>query len=189
LVIFGLLGFSLFPYTPTWRAVMLYDQIGIVLSIIFILAHALLMAGYLRHLFNMPAKSEAVEPWMRVVFPVGLVVLMGVHWGVALNQGLVGISAPLLSLSWWAGVFAFAVVLVLIYARTREIALPAPITSGIQSLLSLEWIYRLFWWFYRSIGRLFTSISSILEGEGGILWAVLILILLIVLLSQQGAGA
>jgi hypothetical protein len=185
----GLIGFSLFPFTPTWRAGMLYSQVGIPLSILFLLAHALLMVGYIRHLFNMPQKSDDIEPWMTIVFPVGLAVLLGTHWGVALSRGaLQNPDTQILSLIWWAGALAFAIALVFVFARNREIALPPRLTSGVRVLLSLEWIYRMFWWLYRSLGRLFSSISSILEGEGGIMWAMLIIILLIAFLSQQGAG-
>jgi len=56
------------------------------------------------------------------------------------------------------------------------------------NVFSLGWLYRLFWWFYRAIGTLASNIALILEGEGGVLWALLLLVLLVTLIIQQGGG-
>jgi hypothetical protein len=44
------------------------------------------------------------------------------------------------------------------------------------------------WAIYRSIGRLIAIVTSIMEGEGGVLWAMVLLVILISLLAQSGLG-
>ena len=47
---------------------------------------------------------------------------------------------------------------------------------------------RALWWLYRSVSRLVIYLGQILEGEGGVLWAVLIIILLVLIISRPGVG-
>jgi hypothetical protein len=49
-------------------------------------------------------------------------------------------------------------------------------------VLSLAWVYRILWSLYRQIGRLLYAITRLLEGEGGLLWALLLFILIISIL-------
>ena len=49
----------------------------------------------------------------------------------------------------------------------------------------LDSFYNMFWNLYRSLGRLSESISAALEGEGGILWALLFLVLFFSLLAPR----
>lgn len=189
LVIVGFLGISMFPFTPAWMGGSVYNQSGLVLIIVLVIAHALLMLGYFRHLSNLPQKSENILSWMAIVSSIGLLMMIITHWGISAVQGLIQQQNSYLSPGWWAGVFAIVGAAIVMVARRREIATPPQVTNTIRSLLSLEWMYRVFWWIYRSASRLFAYISSILEGEGGVLWAMLILILLIAILSQQGMGS
>jgi len=40
-------------------------------------------------------------------------------------------------------------------------------------------VFAVFWLVYRSVGRLFGYIANLLEGDGGLLWTLLLLVLLI----------
>jgi len=51
-------------------------------------------------------------------------------------------------------------------------------------VFSFSWLYQLFWGVYRLVGRFLALINLILEGEGGILWTILLLTLLLSLLGQ-----
>jgi hypothetical protein len=76
---------------------------------------------------------------------------------------------------------------------TANIKLPS--SSGITKVLNwilprlepvfrLEWVYRLIWRIVDALSRILRIFSVIIEGEGGILWTILLLVLLISLLSS-----
>lgn len=185
----GILGASAFPFTPAWAGGQLYNNVGIMLLLVFVLAHAMLVLGYVRHVMQHTPSLEDVESWMLIVYPLGLLLLIMTHWGIAWSQGLAsqpGISV--LSFGWWGGVTAIGVVAVIMFLRRREISLPSSVSTSLGNLLSLEWIYRILWWLFRTLSQTFSAISQILEGEGGILWSILMLILLISLVVQQSGG-
>ncbi|MBU0511428.1 MAG: hypothetical protein KJ638_06980, partial [Chloroflexi bacterium] len=70
----------------------------------------------------------------------------------------------------------------------RNLVPSTKMTSVLWDVFSLTWLYRLFWWLYRSLSTVVANIALILDGEGGVLWAVLILILLVTIIIQQGWG-
>ncbi|MBC8504852.1 MAG: hypothetical protein ISR58_12645 [Anaerolineales bacterium] len=185
----GILGASAFPFTPAWAGGLLYSNSGVILMFVIIIAHALLVLGYVRHVLQPSRSLEDVEPWMLIVYPIGLILLMATHWGIAWSQGLANPPGDLvLSFGWWGGVIAFGVVAILMIFRRREISLPSSVSTSLGSILSPEWIYKILWWLFRNLSRTFSAISQILEGEGGILWSILMLILLISLVAQQSVG-
>lgn len=185
----GILGASAFPYTPAWAGGELYSNSGIMMPIILILAHALLVSGYARHVIRHTPDLEDVEQWMLIVYPIGLILLIMTHWGIAWSQDLASQSGDsILSFGWWGGVISIGVVAIFMLFRRQQVSLPVSVSTTLGSLLSPEWIYRILWWLYRNLSRAFSAISQILEGEGGILWSILMLILLISLVIQQSGG-
>jgi hypothetical protein len=56
-----------------------------------------------------------------------------------------------------------------------------------DSVFSMNWLYSGFWFIYRRLRLLTGFITEVLEGEGGILWALLLLVLLLALLAGNGA--
>ncbi|MBM3143913.1 MAG: hypothetical protein FJ010_02870 [Chloroflexi bacterium] len=189
LAFLGIISFSLFPFTPAWRGGILYSHSGFFLVLLFVLAHALLLLGYARHLLQKPPPGEGVERWMLIVCPLGLILLVIAHWGIALSHGLArGSGLSMNSVGWWGGIVAFCLAVVFLFLRKLQFAMLSSIATGLRGLLSLEWMYRLFWWLYHTASRFFSSISLILEGEGGVLWSLIMLILLVSLMIQLSGG-
>jgi hypothetical protein len=48
----------------------------------------------------------------------------------------------------------------------------------------LDWGYQLLWTLYRQLGRVSSLISNILEGESGVMWTLLFLVLFISFFAQ-----
>jgi hypothetical protein len=48
----------------------------------------------------------------------------------------------------------------------------------------LEWGYQLLWNLYRQLGRVSNVISGVLEGESGVMWTLLFLVLFISFFAQ-----
>jgi hypothetical protein len=63
--------------------------------------------------------------------------------------------------------------------RTRAQAAWTAATSTAR----LDWLYRFFWDVYRFIGRSLRVTAAVIEGEGGVLWA-LVAVLLVWLLFR-----
>jgi hypothetical protein len=57
-------------------------------------------------------------------------------------------------------------------------------TSFWNNLFSFQWLYRLLWKLFRVISKLFTLFSTILEGDAGILWALVLFALIFVFLQR-----
>jgi hypothetical protein len=53
----------------------------------------------------------------------------------------------------------------------------------------MDWFFNGLWSLYRLAGRLFNTLSAILEGDGGFMWTILFLVLLISLMTQRPPGS
>jgi hypothetical protein len=71
--------------------------------------------------------------------------------------------------------------------RQRGLRLPAGSWVYIRAIsrapLSIDWLYRQAWMPYRAASRAISFLNTILEGEGGILWTLLLLTLLVTWLA------
>jgi hypothetical protein len=186
LLVLGLLGFTGLPFTPAWQGVRLFSAPYSIWLVLFLISHALLLAGYLRHSLRAGFPLQGVERWVWIIYPWGLLLLPAAHnlitwWGHSSGE------FPQL-LSSWPAFLSAALVGILYAADRRGYVLPTQWLSNAQNFLSFNWLYRALWSLYHSIGRAVRSINLILEGEGGILWTLLLLTLMISLLTQLGLG-
>ncbi|MEJ2707280.1 MAG: hypothetical protein P8074_06670 [Anaerolineales bacterium] len=186
LLVVGMLGFTSLPFTPAWQGVRLFSAPYSIWLVFLLLGHALLLAGYLRHSLRAGSPLQGVERWVWIIYPWGLLLLPVAHnwitwWGHS------SVEFPQILSSWPA--FLSAVLVGILYAADRRgYVLPARWLSSAQNFLSFDWLYRALWGLYHSFGRAVRFINLILEGEGGILWTLLLLTLMISLLTQLGLG-
>jgi hypothetical protein len=200
----GLLGLTALPFTPAWNGTGIYlFSAGLVqisgkpeplfrallplISLLYLIAHAMLIAGYLRHALAGSSENPApIERWVWLVYPTGLALFALTHLGIGWT------SLPQFeALPWPAWISGIAATLLglLIWRLSLRLRRPAAATSPMQTpstwvrLLSLNWLYRSFWHAYRLLSRLVSLVSAILEGEGGILWTLVILALLLTFLQ------
>ncbi len=190
-LLLGLLGFSALPFTAGWNAARLYADPFDAFTLLFLIPQALLLAGYARHSLRPGVSLIGVERWVWGIYPAGLLLLPVVHnlaawlgagagagemkfWG--LSSILPGAAAVVMGVLWWARIRGLA---------ARTVRMPATL----RSLLSLRWLYSLGWRTFRAGGSLVGFLTNILEGEGGVLWALLLLTLLLALLLQGVGGS
>lgn len=149
-----------------------------------VFALALLAAGYLRHMLRSTEIDFAQLPnWSQTTYVLGmsmlmLTVLLGSLWGWpgALNSGnwVIGVAVLLIS-----GAVLFTSI------RLPQLALIKPLRIKLRKNrpfrfpVFLNIFVRIFSFFYQLIGSLIIYISDLLEGDGGLLWTLLLLILLI----------
>ncbi|HHY88860.1 MAG TPA: hypothetical protein GYA06_08080 [Chloroflexi bacterium] len=160
-------------------------------QIAFVLTVAMLLAGFIRHLSGPVEEVARFERWIGVVYPLGLLVL-------PLNQWIF----PLLSYRgaltmgvWWASLAAVLLsvgILALILRRRQQVEGLATSWLGeiarraglaLAAFFRLDWLYRVLWAGYQGLQGLAALVRSLLEGQGGVIWALVLLSLLVSLIN------
>ena len=173
------------PLSPTLPGAGLHAPFYL-LSIFWIAAQAILIIGYFRHLGPETEPLVGVERWVRLIYPLGLALLPATHYitGNWLTPDL-GVSNPS---PIWPGLVVLGVLIAVGILVWRGIPVPEWGIQWIDQFSSLRWFYDLFSRVYNAVGQVLSFITSILEGEGGVLWALLLVALLVSLVAQLGVG-
>ena len=152
---------------------------------LFILAHLLLVGGYIRHLFQLgELPFSSLPTWAQTAYPsgLGLLVLTAIVSGVwgwpgALQSGVWIVSAISL------GAAGLAAVVVWRFRRFIDPGIFPGSDTRVSRLGSVqEYLAQGLWTIYRLLGRLFGYAANLLEGDGGLLWTLLLLVLFVTLL-------
>jgi hypothetical protein len=190
LTFLGILGISALPYTPAWNGARLFAPPFSFWMVIYLISHALLVIGYALHILRDIRPLRGVERWVWLIYPIGLALLPATHFSFAWLAGSIG--APFVSeagpIIWWIGAASLGLAALGIAWIWRSGELPRTPLTILESIFSLNWLYRLLWGIYRSISRLIAFLTTVFEGEGGVLWTLLILMLLFSLLARNGGG-
>jgi hypothetical protein len=201
LIIVGVFNLSVLPFSPTWQGTALYQSNStgagiraqfLMFPVSFILIQSILLSGYIRHFLRgvQPAaedKPQHIERWVWVLYPFGLILIVLAHLliGWFLLPDLNGL--PLVD--WIIGPLTLVIAALILFISLR---FPQPFprinrfknTPFWNNLFSLEWLYNFIWNAYHAGSRLIGLFSTILEGDGGILWALVLFALIFVFLQQ-----
>jgi hypothetical protein len=185
--ILSILGITAMPFTPAWDGTHLYAAPFDQYLPVFLITHAILLTGFLRRALVTSTDLIGSERWIRSVYPLGLgllpLSLYLIAWRTPLPLDKTGNYAE-----WWAGPIVLILTTLLLYLGKRDWHLPSSILPFWNRVFSLKWIASLAWALYRSIGKLISFITRIMEGEGGVLWAMVLLVILVSLLARSGLG-
>lgn len=154
---------------------------------ILITAQASLAAGFIRHAAR-PSNSVPIDAhiaWARNVYPIGIGLLLATLFLL----GLLGWDGARALGTLPAGLAAAALTGALLWLTPRLRWLNPIRAHWVRPQQAepsrLDFFYRSLWNLYRALGRLSESISTALEGDGGILWALLFLVLFLSLLAPR----
>jgi hypothetical protein len=192
----GVLGLAGLPFTPAasgWTG--LLTSPFSFLDIVFILAVALLIIGYVRHALRAEDALETLDRWIQIVYPFGLILLVITSWVI----GIFGWPGSLTADVWWGGLAAAVLATggwlwIHLSSRFRIMQARPPSWfvmlmrqsgNGLAAFFRLDWAYQLLGLLFQLLQRIVQMINTILEGEGGMLW-VLLLLALLVSLVQSG---
>jgi hypothetical protein len=185
LPLLGVWGLSALPFSASASVWQTGNQNSWLLVIPFLPAQALLMAGFIRHVLHPGETSlESQERWTKILYPTGLfllaaiVILLGL-WGWAGASSLGQWWAALLANGLAAGFTALALNVLIRIA-------PASNSGYWTRIFRLEWLYHVLTAIYEFFRRIANIITSSLEGEGGLLWSLLLLALILSVLSSRG---
>ncbi len=150
----------------------------------FIAAQALIMAGYVRRIVrpSLRDRLESQPAWIRRIYPLGIGLLIISQ----LLLGILGWEGALQIGSWLAGVAATSVALGLLWIIPRvPILNPMPIQSLPRfTSPALDRVYDVLGRIARSLQSVTVTITRTLEGEAGIMWSLVLLILFISLIAK-----
>lgn len=159
---------------------------GFVLALPFFLtAQAMIIVGFIRHA-SRPSTRPSLDSqptWTKGVYPAGIGVLLFVQ----LVLGFWGWDGALRIGAWGASIAASLLTLGLLWAMPRFPVLNPVRAHWVQPAPNsrLDQLYQNLWGLYRFFGRLSQTISNTLEGESGIMWTLLFLVLFVALLTQR----
>ena len=185
LPILTLWALSSLPYSlssPAWQA---SSTISWLFLIPFLPAQALLMAGFLRHALHPGETSlESQEKWVKIIYPISLLFLVG----TSLLLGFWGWIGARMVGPWWLAI------IVLILAAgfsflAQKVLVRIPVSSSYNQwtqIFRLDWLYSILNRLYSFFRKIADIITATLEGEGGLLWSFLLLVLILSILSTRG---
>lgn len=194
----GLLGFIGLPYTLAasgWEG-LVPENLNFT-SVIMIISHAFLVLGYIRHIIGAESTVTGLEKYARITFPLGLVTLIQtilvlglVGWPGVLTIGdlrgsLGSLSLVLIGLliGWQ---FGFRVEMDVLSQKIPFYRLISVVFNFFRKALSLSWVPGLVKRVYTPVAGLAGFFSQILEGDGGILWSLVFLLILSILFLAPG---
>lgn len=187
LPILAVISFSGLPFTPLasgWQAT--GATIGWILY--WVVVKVIVIGGYIRHALRDGEDSRSLEPYVRTTYALGLFVLLTSGW-LAVAFGVPGSLTPG---TWWAGlltlvlsILAFRLIRQGVAAEDEDFRptawlrhLFSVLSGAITSFLRLNWLYRFLRTLFHGVQRILGVLSNLFEGEGGVLWSILLLALL-----------
>ena len=149
--------------------------------IILIPLQSLLTAGYIRSIAREEKENLNNQPrWINVFYPMGLVslALSGLILGVTGWDGASRMGA-------WIPAAIAGVLTVIISIILIRIPIPAPLDSRLlKRPVAWAGTFIAIWWgLYRTMRRLLDILTTTFEGDGGVLWTILFLIVFISILG------
>jgi hypothetical protein len=197
LLVIGLLMFTGLPYTPNASGLAgLMGSPSLFIEIISLLIFLPLLVGLFRKISskaNMPAGLERI---VYLTYPLSILLLIISY----IIIGLFGWRGSRIIGAWPAIITGIVIIVLTIllnkYLSRQIINLKTAITDLIKkysfirqyisTILKFSWVYILFQWIFGVIGRIIDWFTFLLEGESGLLWGMVFLILLIMVIGGQG---
>ena len=202
ILLLGALPLTALPYTPGWLGLEVYIPVfdgrlpyfDIAINIVLLLTHVALVLGYIRHALRSVDAQTGLERWVWFFYPIGLGALIVMEYYLGWQMWILWKERP--GELWWVGgiILALAVGVYVTLKRNRLFAPMMSLSKGMATrgtgvwgkILSLEWFYKFIWIIYHALNRIFAWMTTILEGDGGILWALVFLFFLISISLQGG---
>ena len=196
---FVLLTISGIPFTPSAIGFtgIASDPLQVLNPFLWV-SLAFLMAGMVKFSLSGGDSQVPYENWMKLFYSIGMGLLAISPWAILLfkTKGWNQIQ------SLWGAVFellVFATIILVNYFKPVRSKLQnssvnnfykqlVPFGKKINQIFHFDWIYQILAFFLRIQSKIVYGFTLVLEGEGGILWALVFLALLVSLLVNGGAG-
>ncbi len=175
------------PYTPTAGLWILHEPIRVsaLVPVVNLLIALMLLIGFER-IITLSESTERQDGWVDFSVGVGPLFLLVMPWA---NMIIGEKMVTLLSNSWWSGFFLLGATILLLTKRNAKIRgsiirMAEKITTVLQvariteNLLSFKWLRSFLTTVKGFLYDLINVFNRALEGDGGLLWTILFLILI-----------
>ena len=197
LLLIGMILFSGVPFSPNASGLAgLIGSPNLLDELISLLLFILLLAGLFRRMILKQLLPKGQERIIYLTYPLSilLMILAYVIIGVFGWKGSRTIGA-------WPAVITGTILVTLAimvfkmrpswFARLQNIISKISVRysflrQGVDKLLRFTWIYSLFGWLFKFIGKFVDWFTFLLEGNSGLLWGIIFLVLLIMLIGGIG---
>jgi hypothetical protein len=176
------------PFTPSWQGSHLYGSPFILWQVLFLVTQALLAVGLVRHSLKSADSLSGSERWVYLIYPAGLILLLLSYYLAGWRGGFLLPSDDwgLRILNFVPSLLVLGLSSLFLFARQRPIQIPERMFLILRNIFSFRWFYALVGWLFWVSERATAFVTTILEGEGGILWALLLVALLIAYVTRGG---
>lgn len=180
ITILGLVGISTLPFTPGWSILTLFTSPLNPFLALYLIAIVFMIWGYAHHASQLKPEPSGLEPWIKVVYPMGLLlfpmVQISLVWFYLPKIG----QAPLMG--WILGPLICVFALLGIFWQRRGGKVPQLMANSFNVIFTLGWFYAIVKTIYDYFSRFIHFVTKVLEGEGGLLWVLLWIVLFLALL-------
>jgi hypothetical protein len=175
ITLLGVIGISTLPFTAAWSGLDLFSSPLRISLIFYFFSIILIISGYARLAAKPNPDTGGHERWIQVIYPAGLILLPITHLVIGLlHRPNIG-EIPLLT--WIISALIILFTIAGFIWQRKGGAVPAGLVDGLSSFLNFSWLRGIIWVIFIQLTRLMSFISSVLEGEGGILWVILSIVL------------
>ena len=184
LVVAFLLSLSALPYT-----VISPDSNFSLISLVFLPIHAALISGWSRSALGEMPDMPVGEPWMRVIRALGLVLIPVIL--ALLPLGIAPKSLTPTEAIWWPAIAVIAMAAIFFVASrgdSRQDRISRSLITAVEPVASLRWLHTSIDWMLTALGWVLRMTNRVLEGQAGVLWALLLITLLLSVASQYAFG-
>lgn len=196
-IFLGWIAITSLPLTPTWAGVGAYatgltGAASISVVGLLLIAQAVLLVAVLVSLQQSRPTAMVQERWAGISYPVVLLLIPALQWLFFAQNFTTLVQdrswSELLILSWPSfTATGLSVFLLGLYRRLEKYEFK--IAASLQDFLSYGWLREIFRRLHLAIKDLIIFIDNLSDGQGGILWTILLLLLIFALLIQLRAGS
>jgi hypothetical protein len=180
IALLGVIGVSTLPFTAAWSGLTLFSNPFSISLIFYFISISLLIAGYARHATNLIPEPSGLERWIKVIYPIGLIMLPIIQVGFGWLYRPEIREIPLTG--WIVSLIIIVLSVLGFFWQQRGGTIPGELVSVVNSFLGFNWLRSFIVSVFTQLTRLLNFTSNILEGEGGILWVMLSIVLFLAIL-------
>jgi len=179
--IIGLWGLSSLPYSLTYGNFLESTTNSIFAFLPAIAGYSILIAGYIRHLTSRRSNSDISQQpkWIQFMYQSGLVLILAIIIILGLYRGFNNEQLVF----HWIQLLPMGLALI-IYLLHERFKVPFKMIRTQSLSIKNNPLTTIIWGLYNLIRRIIASINFILEGDGGMLWSLVFLLLFITILTQ-----
>lgn len=157
--------------------------------LVFLPVYAALVSGWARSALGEAPEVPVNEPWMGVIRTLGLLIIPSIFGLLAI--GLAPAPSNPIQTVWWPGIALIALTALIFFAgrrASRLLHVSQSLIASIESVVFSRWLPTAFEWILGALGWVLRMMNRVLEGQAGVLWALLLIALLLSLASQFALG-